>query len=102
MPDSASRIVVEAHTLRSQSAKAALLHGSQRTPRELRRPYAGIIGSVIVGVLLLVVVWAATKIGNLIEEQREKRRATTTAELSVPSVNRVTGLGAGGRGGSRG
>jgi hypothetical protein len=81
MPDSASRIVVEAHALRSATAKAALLHGSQRSPRELRRPYAGIIGSLIVGALLLVLVWAATKIGNLIEEQREKRRATATAEL---------------------
>jgi hypothetical protein len=79
VPDSASKIVVEAHALRSTTAKAALLHGSQRTPRELRRPYAGIIGSLIVGILLLVVVWAATKIGNLIEEQRERRRATTAA-----------------------
>jgi hypothetical protein len=79
VPDSASRIVVEAHTLRSQTAKAALLHGSQRTPRELRRPYAGIIGSLVVGIVLVVVVWAATKIGNLIEEQRERRRATTAA-----------------------
>ncbi|MFG1653644.1 hypothetical protein ACGFIE_27290 [Micromonospora sp. NPDC049275] len=73
MADSRDRVVVEAHALRTATAKAALLHGSRRGPRDLRRPYAAVIASLVVGALLLVAVWAVTTIGGLLAEQRQKR-----------------------------
>ncbi|WP_422769941.1 hypothetical protein ACN28C_24870 [Plantactinospora sp. WMMC1484] len=73
MADSKGRVVVEAHTLRTATAKAALLHGSRRGPRELRRPYAAVIASLVLGALLLVAVWAITSIGGLLAEQRRQR-----------------------------
>lgn len=73
MADSRDRVVVEAHALRTATAKAALLHGSRRGPRDLRRPYAAVIASLVVGALLLVAAWAITSIGGLLAEQRQKR-----------------------------
>ncbi|MEV7331043.1 hypothetical protein [Micromonospora sp. NPDC093244] len=73
MADSRDRVVVEAHALRTATAKAALLHGSRRGPRDLRRPYAAVIASLVVGALLLVAVWAITSIGGLLAAQRQKR-----------------------------
>ncbi|MFF5055887.1 hypothetical protein ACFY1S_22165 [Micromonospora sp. NPDC000663] len=73
MADLRDRVVVEAHALRTATAKAALLHGSRRGPRELRRPYATVIASLVVGALLLVAVWAITSIGGLLAQQRQKR-----------------------------
>ncbi len=70
MPDVRSRIVVEAHALRAATAIAALLHGSRRSPRELSRPVARLVGSIVVGAVLLLAVWAATKIGTLLAERR--------------------------------
>ncbi|MEU7591143.1 hypothetical protein AB0A95_33225 [Micromonospora sp. NPDC049230] len=73
MADGRDRVVVEAHALRTATAKAALLHGSRRGPRDLRRPYATVIASLVVGALLLVAVWAITSIGGLLAQQRQKR-----------------------------
>ncbi|MEU7755970.1 hypothetical protein [Micromonospora sp. NPDC049171] len=73
MADGRDRVVVEAHALRTATAKAALLHGSRRGPRDLRRPYATVIASLVVGALLLVAVWAITSIGDLLAQQRQKR-----------------------------
>ncbi|MGC4810159.1 hypothetical protein ACLQ29_06470 [Micromonospora sp. DT228] len=73
MADGRDRVVVEAHALRTATAKAALLHGSRRGPRDLRRPYATVIASLVVGALLLIAVWAITSIGGLLAQQRQKR-----------------------------
>ncbi len=69
--------------MRTATAKAALLHGSRRSPRELRRPYALLIGSVIVGVLLLVVFWATSRIADLLQQQRHRAAAAVPAPAAV-------------------
>ncbi|MGX4653438.1 hypothetical protein ACWCHM_07100 [Micromonospora sp. SCSIO 07396] len=83
MADNRDRVVVEAHTLRTATAKAALLHGSRRGPRELRRPYAAAIASLVVGALLLVAVWAITTIGGLLADQRRPRAAGAVAQFAT-------------------
>jgi hypothetical protein len=74
VPDAAARVVVEAHVLRRSTALAALLHGSKRGPRELRRPYATLVVSVLLGGLLLLGVWAAHRIGALLHRQPQPGR----------------------------
>lgn len=66
MPDLKGRVVIEAHALRRTTALAALLHGSRRGPRELKRPYALLLVSVLLGVLLLVAVWAVHRLSGLL------------------------------------
>ncbi|MEU8185071.1 hypothetical protein AB0B85_13290 [Micromonospora sp. NPDC049044] len=89
MADGRDRVVVEAHALRTATAKAALLHGSRRGPRDLRRPYATVIASLVVGALLLIAVWAITSIGGLLAQQRQKRGlAPTSATEQVSDASR--------------
>jgi hypothetical protein len=64
--DTKVRVVVEAHALRRATAMAALLHGSRRGPRELKRAYATLVVSLLLGVLLLVAVWAAHRLNGLL------------------------------------
>jgi hypothetical protein len=66
MPDNRARVIIEAHALRRTTALAALLHGSRRGPRELKRPYATLVMSVLLGALLLVAVWALHRLGGLL------------------------------------
>ena len=73
MPDARARVVVEAHALRKSTAMAALLHGSRKGPRDLKRPFAALIVSVILGVLLLVAFWGINRVGDLIQQQRRNR-----------------------------
>ena len=69
MPDPKGRVVIEAHALRRATAMAALLHGSRRGPRELKRLYAPLIASVILGAVLLLGIWAAHRIGGLLHHK---------------------------------
>lgn len=73
MPDARGRVVVEAHALRKATAMAALLHGSRRTPRDLKRPLSLLVVSAILGTLLLVVSWGVDRVGDLIQQQRRSR-----------------------------
>jgi hypothetical protein len=66
MVDAKGKVVVEAHALRRATAMAALLHGSRRGPRELKRPYAALLVGTLLGVALLVVIWAVQRIGGLL------------------------------------
>ncbi|MFC7547915.1 hypothetical protein [Plantactinospora sp. GCM10030261] len=83
MADSKDKVVVQAHGLRTTTALAALLHGSRRGPRELRRPYAAIIASLVIGALLLVGVWAVSTIADLLAEQRRQRALPEVAVVRV-------------------
>ncbi|OZV83945.1 hypothetical protein CA850_04770 [Micromonospora echinospora] len=89
MADARDRAVVEAHALRTATATAALLHGSRRGPRQLRRPYAAVVASLVVGALLMVAVWAISTIGELLAEQRRERaradRVTAVPVVRVPA-----------------
>jgi hypothetical protein len=69
MPDPKGRVVIEAHALRRAASLAALLHGSRRGPRELKRLYGPLIASVILGAVLLLGVWAAYRIGGLLHHR---------------------------------
>jgi hypothetical protein len=66
MPDAKGRVVIEAHALRRAAALAVLLHGSRRGPRDMKRPYVTLVVSALLGVLLLVAVWAAHRLGGLL------------------------------------
>ncbi len=88
MPDADSRTVLEAHVLRSTIARAALLHGSRRSPRQLRRPFGPLLVSVGVGVVLLLAIWAATRIITVMEEREREREQR---ERSAPVVAVVAG-----------
>jgi hypothetical protein len=79
MAEAKGRVVVEAHALRKATALAALLHGSRRGPRELRRPYALLAVSVLLGLMLLVTVWATHRIGDLLHQQQRPRPAHAAA-----------------------
>jgi hypothetical protein len=79
VPDAQARVVVEAHVLRRNTALAALLHGSKRGPRELRRPYATLVVSLLLGGLLLVGVWAGHRISGLLHRQPQPARPAHTA-----------------------
>ncbi len=69
MPDTKGRVVIEAHALRRATSLAALLHGSRRGPRELKRLYGPLVTSVILGAALLLGVWAAHRVGALLHHR---------------------------------
>lgn len=66
MAEDRDRVVIEAHKLRRATVTAALLHGTRRAPRDLRRPYAAPVASLIVGAVLLVGLWAVNRIIDLL------------------------------------
>ncbi len=47
--------VLQAHKLRSTHAKNALLHGSDRTVSDLRKPYAAVLGGLGLALVVLAV-----------------------------------------------
>lgn len=84
MADQRSRVVLEAHALRSATATAVLLHGTRRTARDLRRPFGALIASAILAVVLLVAVAAATLIGDALEQRRLERERRNALPAPVP------------------
>lgn len=71
--------MVEAHALRKATATAALLHGSRRGPRDLKRPFATLIVSALLGAILLLAFWGIQKVADLMQEQKRSRAAVPAA-----------------------
>ncbi|MGH3933246.1 MAG: hypothetical protein ACRDTF_25095 [Pseudonocardiaceae bacterium] len=98
MADQRSRVVLEAHALRSATATAVLLHGTRRSARDLRRPFGALIAGAILAVVLLVAVAAATLIGDALEKRRLERErrnalpptAAITAASAATSADQLT------------
>ncbi|MGC9668862.1 hypothetical protein ACNTMW_20175 [Planosporangium sp. 12N6] len=90
MADRRDRVVVEAHGLRKATALAALLHGSRHGPRDLKRPYAALVVGVLLGVVLLVALWAAHRVTGLLHQQKAGRASvvSTTDPAGVGALSR--------------
>ncbi len=56
MPDQKTKTIIQAHALRSAYAKAALMHGSQRGVREMRKPFAAVLGGLGIALVIAAVV----------------------------------------------
>jgi hypothetical protein len=82
MPDNKGKVVVEAHALRTATAMAALLHGSRKGPRDLKRPVSLLIVSAIVGALLLVAFWGISRVGSLLQQQKRPRAEAVALVVS--------------------
>jgi hypothetical protein len=87
MADAKSRVVVEAHALRKATAMAALLHGSRRGPRDLKRPFATLVVSLLLGALLLAAFWGINRVGDLLQQQRRDRAADAASATPAASVD---------------
>lgn len=95
MSDRQSKIVIEAHALRSATATAVLLHGSRRGPRELRKPFGTLIASVILAAALLVAVAAASKISDALDkrqQQQQRRPGSLPATVETGVTGQLAGL----------
>jgi hypothetical protein len=86
--DAKGRVVVEAHALRKSTATAALLHGSRRGPRDLKRPFITLIASLILGGLLLVAFWGIHRVGDLLQQQKKTRAAAVIAVVAPATAIR--------------
>ena len=60
------KVVLQAHAARSATALALLLHARERGPRDLRSPFAALIGSLVLALVIVVAVVLGTRIGALI------------------------------------
>lgn len=97
MPDAKGRVVVEAHALRKATAMAALLHGSRRTPRDLKRPVSLLLVSAILAVLLVIAFWGVSRVGDLMQQQKRTRGlpagpavATASGSVDAGGVNNLS------------
>lgn len=94
MSDQQSKVIIEAHKIRTATAAAVLLHGSRRGPRDLRNPFSALIASFVVAAVLLIAIAAATMISKALEERRQEQQrraggsaASSTGELSATVRN---------------
>lgn len=91
MPDARARVVVEAHALRKSTAMAALLHGSRKGPRDLKRPFAALIVSLVLGALLLLAFWGISRVGDLLQQQRRNRAADVSQVQNLVLLQETLG-----------
>jgi hypothetical protein len=59
------KIILQAHATRSAVALAVLLHGRDRSARDVRNPFGALVIGLVIGVVILVAVYITTKIGAL-------------------------------------
>jgi hypothetical protein len=76
-------VVVEAHALRKSTATAALLHGSRRGPRDLKRPFATIVVSIVLGAILLLAFWGIHRVVDLLRQQKKPGAMAPVAAVVV-------------------
>jgi hypothetical protein len=57
---------LEAHATRATVALALLLHGRDRGPRDLRKPFGTLVAGVAVAAVILLAIFLTGRIGSLI------------------------------------
>ena len=66
MTETRPKVILQAHATRAAIALALLLHGSDRSPRDMRKPFGPLIAGVAVAVVILLAIFIAGRIGSLI------------------------------------
>ena len=66
MAETRPKVVLEAHATRANVALALLLHGRDRGPRDLRKPFGALVAGVAVAAVILLAIFLAGRIGSLI------------------------------------
>lgn len=64
-PDVLPKVILQAHATRAAVAQALLLHGHERTARQLRKPLPALITGVIVALIITVAFFIAIRLGSL-------------------------------------
>ena len=66
MAEARPKVVLQAHATRAAIALALLLHGGERGPRDMRKPFGPLIAGVVVAAVILLAIFLAGRIGSLI------------------------------------
>ena len=60
------KVVLQAHATRSLTALALLMHGRDRGPRDMRKPFGTLIASFVIAVVIVVAVAVGDRVGAMI------------------------------------
>ena len=63
------KVVLQAHATRSLTALALLLHGRERGPRDMRKPFGTLLASLVIAVIIVVAVAVGGRVGAMIGQQ---------------------------------
>ncbi|WP_157695333.1 hypothetical protein [Nakamurella panacisegetis] len=58
--------MLQAHATRSLTALALLLHGWERGPRDMRKPFGTLIASVVIAAIIVLAVAVGGRVGAMI------------------------------------
>jgi hypothetical protein len=87
-----SKIVIEAHKIRTATATAVLLHGSRRGPRDLRNPFSALIASFVLAAVLLIAIAAATMISKALDERRQQQQRRTVGNAAPTAIDQARSI----------
>lgn len=66
MSQSRPKVILQAHATRSLTALTLLLHGRDRSPRDMRKPFGALLASVIIAVVMVVAIGVGDRVGAMI------------------------------------
>jgi hypothetical protein len=66
MAETRPKVVLQAHATRAATALALLLHGNDRSPRDMRKPFGPLVAGVAIAVVILLAIFVAGRIGALV------------------------------------
>ena len=66
MAEARPKVILQAHATRAATALALLLHGRDRGPRDMRKPFGPLIAGAAVAVVILLGIFIAGRIGTLV------------------------------------
>lgn len=65
MADSRPKVILQAHATRAAVALTLLLHATDRSPRDLKKPLGPLIAGTVLAIVILVGVFIAGRISGL-------------------------------------
>lgn len=65
MSDPRPKIILQAHATRSAVAQALLLHSTDRSSRDLKKPFGALIAGTVVAIVILITFYIAGRVGSL-------------------------------------
>jgi len=65
MSDPRPKIILQAHATRSAVALTLMLHGHDRSSRELKKPFGPLIAGAALAVVILVAFYIAARLGSI-------------------------------------
>jgi hypothetical protein len=63
------KVILQAHATRSATALALLLHGRDRGPRDLRKPFGALLAGSLIAIVIVLSVAIGGRVGALLTQQ---------------------------------